>query len=87
MTHMSTVHDQKWEKIDNYEEETIFNGIKFIRPIDSKSLPLDCSYCKVLISTIEDVECLKKSNLCEMCYDLYYYPNKEKWDNGWRPNK
>lgn len=87
MTLMSSVLNQKWEKIDNNEEETILNGVKFIRPIGDQPLPLDCSFCKKLISTVEDVECLKKSNLCEICYDLYYYHNKEKWNNGWRPNK
>lgn len=84
---MSTVLDQKWEKIDDYEEETYYKGIKFIRPVGDKPLSLDCSFCKKLISTIDDVEKMKSKNICCSCYDLYYYPNKEKWDKGWRPNK
>lgn len=84
---MSFVNNNEWKKIDNNEEEIIIDGIKFIRPINDNPLPLACSYCKVLVSTIEDIETLKKKNICETCYDLYYYPYKEKWDKGWRPNK
>ncbi len=84
---MSTVLDQKWNKLDNNEEETFYKGIKFIRPVGDKPLPIDCSCCRILISSIEDVEKLKEHNICQSCYDLYYYPNKEKWDKGWRPNK
>lgn len=84
---MSTVLDQKWEPLDKNEEETYFKGIKFIRPRNDNPLPLDCSFCKILVSTIEDVESLKEANVCSSCYDLYYYPNKEKWVKGWRPDK
>lgn len=84
---MSTVLNQKWEKVDEFEEETYYKNIKFTRPVGDTPISLDCSFCKVLISTIEDVEKMKSYNICHSCYDLYYYPNKEKWDKGWRPNK
>ena len=84
---MSAITNHKWNKIDNYEEEAIIDGIKFIRPIGDKPISLDCSFCKILISTIDDVEYMKKHNICHSCHDLYYFHNKEKWDKGWRPNK
>lgn len=81
------IQDNKnWQKLDKETEELVIDNVRYVRPIDSKSISLDCEYCKILISTVEDVEHMKKSNVCESCYDLYYYPNKEKWDLGWRPN-
>ena len=32
----------------------------------------------------EIVRCGK--GCCEECELTYYYPNKEKWDKGWRPD-
>jgi hypothetical protein len=36
---------------------------------------------------MKDVISAKEKNICNDCYEIYYYPNKEKWDKGWRPNK
>lgn len=77
---MSIIHNNKWEKLDNENEELILNGIKFIRPINDNPLSLFCEKCKILISTIEDVEYIKEHNVCESCYNLYYYELKEKKD-------
>jgi formylmethanofuran dehydrogenase subunit E len=84
---MSTILNKKWNKIDKNEEESFINNIKFIRPINDNPISLDCNNCKELISTVDDVESAKDKSICKLCYDLYYYPNKEKWDKGWRPNK
>ena len=84
---MSDLNNKKlWIKIDDNHEEFTKNGIRFVREINDTPLPLDCPICKKLINCIEDVEMLKKENCCESCYDMYYFTNKEKWDNGWRPN-
>lgn len=77
---MSTIHDKKWEKIDNETEELILNDIKFIRPTGDKPLSLDCKNCKILISSVEDVEYVKEHNVCESCYNLYYYDFEENKD-------
>ena len=76
-----------WRKIDNTHEEFVKKNIRFVREINDISLSLDCPICKKLISCIEDVEFMKKENCCEECHIVYYYSNKEKWENGWRPNK
>lgn len=61
----------KWKKIDKEFEESIINKIRFIRPIDSNAVNLACSKCKTLISSIEDVEEMKKNNKCYTCSNNY----------------
>ena len=40
-----------------------------------------------MIATVEDIETMKNIGCCTECEIVYYYPNKQKWDNGWRPKK
>lgn len=82
---MLDTNDIEWKKIDKYTEEQTKNEIRYIRPVNSVSLSIDCPCCKKLISTVEDVESLKQINACEECNIVFYYQNKEKWLNGWRP--
>lgn len=84
---MLDMNKKKWQKIDKYEEEQIVKGVRYIRPIDDNPVNISCSFCKNLIYTVEDVETMKKKDICYNCYDIYYIINKEKWDKGWRPNK
>ena len=84
---MLDLNKDNWHKIDNFEEEKIVDNIRFVRPINDKTLPLACTCCKKLISSIEDVEAMKEKLICYVCYELYYINNKEKWDKGWRPDK
>lgn len=78
-----------WKKIDNdNEERNIKIGdtkIRFLRPINSKTYSLYCPICKNIIGNIDDMSMLKKENCCNDCYLTYYYKNKVKWENGWRP--
>ena len=83
---MLNISEAKWYRIDNETEETIIDNVKFTRPIGYKPVDICCSFCKKLVASIEDVEKMKEANVCNVCYDLYYYHNKEKWKNGWRPN-
>ena len=76
-----------WHKIDEEVEEKIVDNIIFKRPIKHSYCPLFCGTCKNAISTIEDVDMMKKERVCELCYITYYFVNKEKWDRGWRPNQ
>ncbi len=87
MTLMSIMNKKNWYRLDNETEEFIRKDIRFIRPVNHETVSIDCPCCKVLISTIEDVESVKKYDVCEECQIIYYYPNKEKWENGWRPYK
>lgn len=64
------------------------SSIKFewIDESDEKTLPIACPVCHVMISTVEDVTALREKECCADCDLTYYYPNKEKWDKGWRPD-
>ena len=79
--------NNNWEKVDKENEEKIEDNILFKRPIDFEYCPLFCRSCNNVISTIEDVDMMKKEKVCELCYITYYYINKEKWNQGWRPNQ
>ena len=79
--------ENNWEKIDEENEEKIEDNIIFKRPIDFEYCSLFCKSCNNVISTIEDVSMMKKEKVCELCYITYYYVNKEKWSQGWRPNQ
>ncbi len=76
-----------WKKIDSNNEEKIVDDIIFKRPIEFEYCPVYCKSCNNVLSTVEDVEMMKKEKVCEECYITYYYTNKEKWHQGWRPNK
>tara|TARA_B100001059_G_C17587962_1_gene453181 strand:+ start:395 stop:655 length:261 start_codon:yes stop_codon:yes gene_type:complete len=82
---MSNINEAKWYEIDKDLEEAFVDGVRFVRPKNDIALSLDCTVCKNLICTIEDVEIMKKEGVCEDCYTTYYYNNKEKWEKGWRP--
>ena len=59
-------------------------GVKPLRltlPVFTTQLLLD-----VLGVTVEDVNSLREKECCADCNITYYYPNKEKWDKGWRPD-
>lgn len=63
------------------------SSIKFewINETNENPLPISCPVCQVMIATIEDVTSLREKDCCADCNLTYYYPNKEKWDKGWRP--
>lgn len=75
-----------WQKIDNENEEKIQGIARFIRPVTFDFCPISCNSCNHAIATIEDVEKMKKEKVCNDCYEMFYYQNKEKWSQGWRPN-
>jgi len=83
---MLNSNDWNWIKIDEENEEAYVGGVRYVRPLGVEAISLDCPVCKKLIATVEDVEAMKKEGCCEECYLIYYYPNKEKWEKGWRPS-
>ena len=84
---MLSIDNVTWEKIDKTTEVADINNYRFIRPVDSKILPLDCPSCKKLLCHVDDIESVKNNDVCEDCFLIYYYKNKEKWESGWRPYK
>jgi hypothetical protein len=74
-----------WQKIDNKTEEKVYNSTRFIRPIVFDFCPISCGSCSQAIATVEDVQMMKKEKVCEQCYEMFYFTNKDKWAQGWRP--
>jgi hypothetical protein len=52
-----------------------------------EKLKFDCPLCKLALRGLEDVESVQNHGVCTDCQDLFYWPNLEKWKNGWRPKK
>jgi hypothetical protein len=84
---MLSIDEAKWNKIDKDTEVTKIGKYRFVRPVNSKTIPLDCPSCKKLLNNIDDIESVKNNDVCEECFLTHYYKNKEKWENGWRPYK
>ena len=49
-------------------------------------VPLDCPVCKMLMSTFEDSITYQEKKCCSYCDLIWAQPNKQKWEQGWRPN-
>ena len=65
-----------------------FKGnIAIIKPKDYIKTVLDCPVCKKALSSYDDVCCYEKNGCCQDCDLVYRYPNKEKWEQGWRPSE
>ena len=62
------------------------NNIVIIVPKGYKPDPKDCPICRLAFSTLEDVINHKKYGCCTTCDVKYRYPNREKGENGWRPD-
>lgn len=78
--------NEGWQSIDSETEEKVQGIARFIRPISFDFCPISCGSCGEAIATIEDVEIMKKEKVCGQCYEMFYYSNKDKWSEGWRPN-
>ena len=50
-------------------------------------MKFDCPVCKLVLRGLEDVESVQSYGLCVDCQDYFYWPNLDKWKNGWRPKK
>jgi len=54
---------------------------------DFKRMKFDCPICNLVLRGLEDVESIEGFGMCTDCQDFFYWPNFEKWKNGWRPKK
>ena len=57
-----------------------------IVPENYKPEPKDCPVCKMAFSHVEDIISYRKYSCCSNCDIKFRYPNREKWENGWRPD-
>lgn len=64
---------------------SILENYWLILPEDHNVVSLDCSVCNTLLSGKEDVLSYKQNGCCKLCTDVFVYPNRQKWDEGWRP--
>tara|TARA_B100000287_G_C20204235_1_gene611347 strand:+ start:174 stop:368 length:195 start_codon:yes stop_codon:yes gene_type:complete len=62
------------------------SSIIVIVPGDYQPEPKDCPICKKAFSTVEDVINYRNHGCCSHCDDKYRFPNREKWEKGWRPD-
>lgn len=65
---------------------SILENYWVVLPEEHDVIPLDCPVCNVLLSGKEDVLSYRKNDCCKKCTDVFVYPNREKWNKGWRPN-
>ena len=85
MTRMLDLN-KKWNKIDSENEEFRIGNIVFKRPIEFEYCSPYCPCCENIVSTVEDADQIKSEGVCETCFITYYFTNKEKWAQGWRPS-
>jgi len=45
----------------------------------------ECPVCFSVFRDDEDLNSFLKFGACSSCVDIYYYPNADRWDEGWRP--
>tara|TARA_R110002110_G_scaffold230715_5_gene446571 strand:+ start:1497 stop:1724 length:228 start_codon:yes stop_codon:yes gene_type:complete len=46
-----------------------------------------CPVCKLVFKDDRDIESFFSHGACAECRDTYYYPNADKWNEGWRPDR
>jgi hypothetical protein len=63
------------------------SGFYVIKPADKeKSKPIFCPVCDFIMVGELDKSSYEKFECCDSCATIWAYPNKEKWNNGWRPS-
>ena len=62
------------------------NNIIIITSSELPPDPKDCPVCKLAFSDRKDVVNFQIHGCCEACDVIYRFPNREKWEEGWRPN-
>lgn len=50
-----------------------------------RAIQHSCPICQYMLRDDRDFEMSKKVGTCAECADIYYYPNAEAWEAGWRP--
>jgi hypothetical protein len=46
-----------------------------------------CDLCEALSITAQDLSAKSEYGICRQCELKFFQPNREKWQNGWRPDK
>ena len=57
-----------------------------IKPTDTHiSKPLFCPFCESIMRSAMDDDAYNKFTCCDSCATTWAYPNRERWNEGWRP--
>ena len=76
-----------WQELSNNRKIKELKSYSIIIPETSTNrVPLECPVCGLLMSSFEDVISYQDSNCCTSCEHVWAFPNKEKWQSGWRPD-
>ena len=62
------------------------NNVIIVTPEGYKPEPKDCPICHKAFMQRPDVINYRAHGCCMQCDIKYRYPNKEKWEEGWRPD-
>ena len=46
-----------------------------------------CPVCGYVLRDDKDMKSFFEKEACATCLDIYYYPNADQWDAGWRPDR
>ena len=64
------------------------NGYIAITPDDlGKCVPLTCPICDLAMSTHDNLTSYMLWTCCAWCEQMWVQGKREKWSNGWRPEK
>ena len=63
------------------------NGLIIVLDSSYKPSSFNCKVCGLIIRGQEDVQSVNNYGCCSDCEDYFYWPNKDRWDKGWRPKK
>jgi len=62
------------------------NNVVVVVPKDYKAEQKDCPVCSYALVDVRDVINMRTYGCCHACDIKYRFPNREKWEKGWRPN-
>ena len=76
-----------WDKISNGRIQRKGAGFFIIKPENSRDpIPLFCPVCSEQMKNVSDSHSYRKYRACFECKTKHAEPNREKWENGWRPD-
>ena len=75
-----------WKEISKGRIQREAAGFFIIKPKTSRvPVPLFCPCCKQGMKNAQDAHYFRRMEACFDCVTSYAEPNREKWQNGWRP--
>lgn len=62
------------------------SGLIIVKDPGDEVQPLNCPVCSFFMLTVYDESAWKESGCCQECSIMWAEgPNRERWQNGWRP--